>query len=120
MRLATLFLLPPTFATCACAKYGANDGPRDLALQMLDGLIIREQGITVNASVKTSVIEAGLLLMGIDHILENLPLTGAEEDKYESYLELVMSGLISTLENRTSDETSPLDEFSVGTQFIKQ
>lgn len=91
-----------------------------IALALLDSIIIRGQGVTVNASVKTSVIEAGLLLMGLDEVLENIPLDALQKGKYESYLELVMSGLIPSLNNLTSDTTSPLDEFSAGTQLIKQ
>lgn len=91
-----------------------------VALDLLDSIIVREQGVTINASVKTSVIEAGLLLFGLDEVLENVILSDVQKDKYESYLKLVMSGLVLSLNNLTSDTTSPLDEFSVGTQFIKE
>jgi unsaturated rhamnogalacturonyl hydrolase len=123
MRFFTLlFILRAYIAAGAQSKPAGENSPSTtpLALQMLDSIIAREQGVTVNASVKTSVIEAGLLLMGIDEVLENVALNNALNVKYTSYLELVMSGLIPALMNVTSDKTSPLDEFSVGTQFIKQ
>ncbi len=100
----------------AKSKYG-DASP---ALTMLDDIIEREQGVTVNSSVKTSVIEGGLLLMGIHEVLENLELSHARKTKYTSYLNLVTSGLIPGLIAVSPDLTSPLDEFSVGTQFIKQ
>ncbi|KIN05171.1 glycoside hydrolase family 105 protein, partial [Oidiodendron maius Zn] len=87
---------------------------------MLDSIIAREQGVSVNASVKTSVIEAGLLLMGIGEVLENMVLSIDQRAKYESYLDLVISGVVPALRNQTADATSPLDEFSVGTQVIKR
>lgn len=91
-----------------------------LALTMLDGIITREQGVIVDPSVKTSVIEGGLLLFGINEVLENMALSQVSKSKYESYLDLVMSGLVPVLMNSTAAVTSPLDEFSVGTEFIKQ
>lgn len=123
MRFFTLlFILPAYIAAAAQSKPAGENSPSTtpLALQMLDSIIAREQGVTVNASIKTSVIEAGLLLMGIDEVLENVALNNTLNVKYTSYLELVISGLIPALMNVTSDKTSPLDEFSVGTQFIKQ
>lgn len=108
-----LFLVP--FGLAAAAP---QEMP--LALKMLDSIIVRKQGITVDPSVKTSVIEGGLLLLGISEVLENMALNQEQKTKYESYLDLVMSGLVSVLKNATTDATSPLDEFSVGTQFIKQ
>lgn len=87
---------------------------------MLDSIIAREQGVSVNASVKTSVIEAGLLLMGIGEVLENMVLSNDQRAKYESYLDLIISGVVPALGNKTADATSPLDEFSVGTQVIKR
>ena len=94
--------------------------PTPLTLQMLDSIIAREQGVSVNASVKTSVIEAGLLLMGIDEVLEKMVLSNDQRAKYESYLDLVISGVVPALANETADATAPLDEFSVGTQVIKR
>lgn len=91
-----------------------------LGLKMLDSIIAHEQGVVVDPSVKTSVIEGGLLLLGISEVLEHLALSEELKAKYESYLDLVMSGLVPVLKNSTVDVTSPLDEFSVGTQFIKQ
>lgn len=91
-----------------------------LTLPMLDSIIARQQGVTVNASVKTSVLEGGLLLLGIREVLQHVPLDPATADKYEKYSELVMTGLIPTLANVTADAINPLDLFSVGTQFIKQ
>ncbi|KFZ04050.1 hypothetical protein V502_10449 [Pseudogymnoascus sp. VKM F-4520 (FW-2644)] len=108
-----LFLVP--FGLAAVAPQGLP-----LALNMLDSIIARKQGITVDPSVKTSVIEGGLLLLGISEVLENMALNQELTAKYESYLELVMSGLVPVLKNATADVTSPLDEFSAGTQFIKQ
>ncbi|KFY18681.1 hypothetical protein V493_08425 [Pseudogymnoascus sp. VKM F-4281 (FW-2241)] len=87
---------------------------------MLDSIITREQGVIVDPSVKTSVIEGGLLLFGINEVLENMALSQVSKSKYESYLDLVMSGLVPVLMNSTAAVTSPLDEFSVGTEFIKQ
>lgn len=122
MRIAILLSLwhigLATAVPQALAVEQYPNGP--LALEMLDSIILRQQGVTVNASVKTSVIEAGLLLMGIDEVLENIPLSDGQNAKYSIYLERVMSGLIPALMNMTTDVTSPLDEFSVGTQFIKQ
>lgn len=91
-----------------------------LALKMLDSIIAREQGVVADLSVKTSVIEGGLLLFGISETLDNMLLNQDSKSKYESYLDLVMSGLVPVLKNATVDVTSPLDEFSVGTEFIKQ
>lgn len=122
MRIAILLSLWPiglaTTVPQALAVEQYPNGP--LSLAMLDSIILRQQGVTVNASVKTSVIEAGLLLMGIDEVLENIPLSEGLNAKYSIYFERVMSGLIPALMNMTADVTSPLDEFSVGTQFIKQ
>jgi unsaturated rhamnogalacturonyl hydrolase len=125
MRIFTvLFLLPFSVAVTApqdlTVKPRSHPNTTPLALTMLDSIIAREQGVTVNSSVKTSVIEGGLLLLGINAVLENLALSHALKAKYELYLERVISGLIPTLKNVTLDVTSPLDEFSVGTQFIKQ
>jgi hypothetical protein len=123
MRVFTLLSLLPLAIAAALSQDSAiepspNTAPQ--ALLMLNSIIAREQGVTVNASVKTSVIEGGLLLMGIREVLENLALSDSLKAKYESYLDLVISGLIPTLQNVTADATSPLDEFSVGTQLIQQ
>lgn len=118
MRISTLLFLIPFGPAAAAAQ--ERQGTTPLALKMLDSIISREQGVVVDPSVKTSVIEGGLLLLGISEVLENMALSQELEEKYESYLELVMSGLVPVLKNITADVTSPLDEFSVGTQFIKQ
>jgi hypothetical protein len=91
-----------------------------LALTMLDSIIVRQQGISVNASVKTSVIEAGLLLTGLREVLGHVWLNASTTAKYDEYSQHVRSGMIPALANVTADKTSPLDEFSVGTQFIKE
>ncbi|KFX93115.1 hypothetical protein V490_05001 [Pseudogymnoascus sp. VKM F-3557] len=117
MRASILLFLVPFGLAAAAPK---KPGIKPLALEMLDSIIVRKQGITVDPSVKTSVIEGGLLLFGIDEVLENLALSQEHKTKYESYLDLVMSGLVPVLKNVTADVTSPLDEFSVGTGFIKQ
>jgi hypothetical protein len=91
-----------------------------LSLTMLDSIIARQQGVTVNASVKTSVIEAGYLLTGIREVLQHVELNASTAAKYQQYSKLVMSGLIPGLANATADALLPLDQFSVGTQFIKQ
>jgi len=91
-----------------------------LSLVMLDSIISRQQGLAITPSVKTSVIEAGLLLMGINDVLENVALSYAQKTKYETYLELVMSSLVPKLVNVAANVASPLDLFSVGTEFIKQ
>lgn len=103
----------------AC-KHKHCPGNVPLALKMLDSIIARKQGVTVDPSVKTSVIEGGLLLFGISEVLENIAMSQERKAKYESYLDLVSSGLVPVLMNATADVISPLDEFSVGTQFIKQ
>ncbi|KAH8819277.1 Six-hairpin glycosidase-like protein [Xylogone sp. PMI_703] len=122
MRLFPDFSLLLLTATCVRGellnKPGANKTP--LALTMLDSIIEREQGLSVNASVKTSVIEGGLLLVGISEVLDHIHLSQAQKSKYEDYMEQVISGLVLSLGNVTADVVSPLDEFSVGTQFIKQ
>lgn len=117
MRASILLFLVPFGLAAAAPK---KPGIKPLALKMLDSIIVRKQGITVDPSVKTSVIEGGLLLFGINEVLENLALSQEHTTKYESYLDLVMSGLVPVLKNATADVTSPLDEFSVGTEFIKQ
>lgn len=95
--------------------------PKDsLALAMLDSIIARGQGISVNASLKTSVIEAGLLLTGIREVLHHVALPTSTAEKYQTYMDLVMSGLIPALANVAADRTSPLDEFSVGSEFIRR
>jgi unsaturated rhamnogalacturonyl hydrolase len=95
--------------------------PQDsLALSMLDSIIAQEQGVAVNASVKTSVIEAGLLLTGLREVLHHLDLSSSAKTKYETYADRVMSGLIPALANVTADRTSPLDEFSVGSEIIRR
>jgi hypothetical protein len=116
MRISTLLFLIPLGPAAAAVRPDTTP----LALKMLDSIIAREQGVVVDPSVKTSVIEGGLLLLGIGEVLENMPLTQELDEKYESYLDLVMSGLVPVLQNVTADVRSPLDEFSVGTQFIKQ
>ncbi|OBU00250.1 hypothetical protein VE01_01617 [Pseudogymnoascus verrucosus] len=116
MRISTLLFLIPLRPAAAAVRPDTTP----LALKMLDSIIAREQGVVVDPSVKTSVIEGGLLLLGISEVLENMPLTQELDEKYESYLDLVMSGLVPVLQNVTVDVRSPLDEFSVGTQFIKQ
>ncbi|OBT90429.1 hypothetical protein VE02_00760 [Pseudogymnoascus sp. 03VT05] len=118
MRISTLLFLIPFSPAAAAAP--ERPGTTPLALQMLDSIIAREQGVVVDPSVKTSVIEGGLLLLGISEVLDNMALSQELKAKYESYLDLVMSGLVPVLKNATADVTSPLDEFSVGTQFIKQ
>jgi hypothetical protein len=118
MRISTLLFLIPIGLAAGAAQERPDTTP--LALKMLDSIIAREQGVVVDPSVKTSVIEGGLLLLGISEVLENMALNQGLKDKYESYLDLVMSGLVPVLKNVTADVTSPLDEFSVGTQFIKQ
>lgn len=123
MRFFKLLFILPAYIAAAVKPNPAREnfpGTNPLALRMLNSIISREQGVTVDPSVKTSVIEAGLLLMGIDEVLANIALSNALKVKYGSYLELVMSGLVPALMNVTSDVASPLDEFSVGTQFIKQ
>lgn len=123
MRIRTLLLILPACLVTAVPSSPVVQhwpGHTPLALKMLDSIIARDQGVSINASVKTSTIEAGLLLMGIDTVLENSLLSRALRAKYESYLDLIMSGLIPALMNITADATSPLDEFSIGTQFIKQ
>ncbi|RDW59181.1 hypothetical protein BP5796_12105 [Coleophoma crateriformis] len=87
---------------------------------MLDSIIERQQGIAVASSVKTSVLENGLLMKGISAILENMNLSQAQTAKYEAYLDVVTSGAFPSLLNVTADKTTPLDEFSVGTQLIQQ
>ena len=95
--------------------------PKDsLALSILDSIIAREQGISVNASVKTSVIEAGLLLAGLREVRHHVELSPTAEAKYETYTDRVISGLIPALANVTVDRTSPLDEFSVGAELIRR
>jgi hypothetical protein len=123
MRIRTLLLILPACLVTAVpsspvVQYWPGHTP--LALKMLDSIIARDQGVSINASVKTSMIEAGLLMMGIDTVLEKSLLSRALRAKYESYLDLIMSGLAPALMNITADATSPLDEFSIGTQFIKQ
>ena len=123
MRIqAPLFILLARIAAAVSSSPVAGQQlcPTPLTLQMLDSIIAREQGVSVNASVKTSVIEAGLLLMGIDEVLENMVLSNDQRAKYESYLDLIISGVVPALGNKTADATSPLDEFSVGTQVIKR
>jgi hypothetical protein len=110
-------LLVCTVAVTVAAQYQSNTR---LSLKMLDSILSREQGVTVDASIKTSVIEAGLLLISIDEVLENMALSRSQRGKYEVYVERVMGGLVPSLMNVTADENSPLDEFSVGTRFIKQ
>lgn len=85
---------------------------------MLNSIIERQQGLAVNASVKTSVIEIGLLLLGIRETLQHLQLEPSISDNYTAYSESVMSHIIPNLSNTTADDTAPLDEFSVGSQFI--
>lgn len=117
MRTSTLLFLVP-FGLAAAAPHELAFVP--LALRMLDSIIVRNQGVTVDPSVKTSVIEGGLLLLGISEVLENIAMSQKLKVKYESYLDLVTSSLVPVLMNATAGLTSPLDEFSVGTQFIKQ
>lgn len=123
MRIYTASALA-LVATAAYAQHApinkSQYGAAPLALTMLDSIIEREQGLTVNSSVKTSVIEGGLLLLGISEVLEYIEISPEQKTKYEGYLEQVTSGLASALENVTADTASPLDEFSVGTQLIKQ
>jgi hypothetical protein len=123
MHISTILFTLPVFIAAVAQPEPAGEhlpSTTPLALRMLDSIIARKQGVTVNASVKTSVIEAGLLLMGIEEVMENIALSNTLKTKYESYRELVMSGLIPALMNVSSDATSPLDEFSVGAQFIEQ
>lgn len=123
MRASILLFLVPFGLAAAVpqdAAFKRDLGTMPLGLKMLDSIIARKQGVTADPSVKTSVIEGGLLLLGISEVLENMALDQELQAKYESYLDLVMSGLVPVLTNATADVTSPLDEFSVGTQFIKQ
>ncbi|KAB5566254.1 glycosyl hydrolase family 88-domain-containing protein [Coniochaeta sp. 2T2.1] len=121
MRAAIYLLLPfGALAATSTANEKVSPPKGSLALSMLDSIISREQGISVNASVKTSVIEAGLLLTGIRTVLQHVKLPPATAAKYETYTDSVISGLIPALSNATADRTSPLDEFSVGTEFIRQ
>jgi hypothetical protein len=115
-RFSSLFSF--AIVTAALRVQKPSSGP--LSLKMLDSIILREQGVTVNASVKTGIIEGALLLLGISELLENIPLNCTQKTSYNSYFELVMSGLANSLMNVTVDVTSPLDEFSVGTELIKQ
>ncbi|RFU29018.1 hypothetical protein B7463_g7310, partial [Scytalidium lignicola] len=117
-----LALLPLSLAANVESKpiHKPMTSKTSLALMMLDSIIDRKQGISVNTSVKTSVIEGGLLLVGISATLEHMDLNYSQKSKYRDYLELITSGLSLSLENVTTDTVSPLDEFSVGTQFIYQ
>lgn len=42
--------------------------------------------MTVNSSAKTSVIAAGILVMGVEGVLQNIDLAVRLKVKYESYL----------------------------------
>lgn len=120
--IAPSYLLLLPFGLAAGLSFEDKVAPpnNSLALSMLDSIIARRQGISVNASVKTSVIEAGLLLTGIREVLHHVELPSSTAKKYETYRELVMSGLIPALANATADRTSPLDEFRVGAEFIRR
>lgn len=123
MRTSTLLFLVAFGLVAAAPRelaFEHNPGTVPLSLRMLDSIIVRKQGVTVDPSVKTSVIEGGLLLLGISEVLENMDMSQELKLKYESYLDLVTSSLVPVLMNATAGLTSPLDEFSVGTQFIKQ
>ncbi|OBT69754.1 hypothetical protein VE03_00783 [Pseudogymnoascus sp. 23342-1-I1] len=123
MRISTLLFLVPFGPVAAASQepgFEHYPGTMPLGLKMLDSIMARKQGVIVDPSVKTSVIEGGLLLLGISEVLENMAISKELKVKYESYLDLVTSGLVPVLMNTTTDVSSPLDEFSVGTQFIKQ
>lgn len=115
-----LICLPLGVAATSTPKGKTKPPPNSLALNMLDSIIARDQGVTVNASVKTSIIEAGLLLIGIREVLHHVELPLSTAEKYGAYVDLVMSGLIPALANVTADKTSPLDKFSVGSEFIRR
>ncbi|KAB5582905.1 glycosyl hydrolase family 88-domain-containing protein, partial [Coniochaeta sp. 2T2.1] len=121
MRNPIYLLLPLGVLAATSTVNDKVSPPKDsLALSMLDSIIVREQGISVNASVKTSVIEAGLLLTGIRTVLQHVKLPPATAERYETYTDRIMSGLIPALANATADRISPLDEFSVGAEFIRR
>lgn len=116
MYISSILLTIHLAAAAAAAV--VNSYPR--SLKMLDSIISREQGITTDAAVKTSVIEAGLLMMGIDSVLDGVGMDRSREVKYQSYFERVVSGLIPVLANGTADARSPLDEFGVGSGFLRR
>jgi len=87
-----------------------------VSLPMLDSIIARQQGLIPDPSVRTGIIEAGLLLSGIRQVLTHVEIPTAKADQYKSYRDQVVSGLMPVLDAGMS---STLDAFSVGAEFLR-
>jgi len=94
----------------------AQPMPDSIALPMLDSIIARQQGLIPDPSVRTGIIEAGLLLSGIRQVLTHVQILPAKEEQYKSYRDQVVSALIPVLDAGMS---STLDSFSVGAEFLR-